>query len=403
MAQREGSVYLWLFIVALVFFSAAAAYAIILSADKEELTLSLAATAPKIEDLENKNRAAATVAQELRELIAGPTASEDEWSMAYYTELRDGVGSVVSRVLGTQREYTYLVQPFPDLQELFDKLIEARDEAVVVRESALEELAKGTAAGQRTIAQVRKDHGVKLEELQDLQDRYEDLENRAADQRAALVRESGEEADRNSDVVIGLNRKINSLEIEKKFLRLRLDECKRETLKEKSIEDISADGELIDLLHSQGRGWIDIGRKNNLRAGIVFRVFHEGKGGKRFIKGSVEVQKVLEETSEVRIVEEVDSLNPIIVGDQISSPFYDPRARPVFVFAGSELESKQVTRDYIEDKMTSYGALIRDQVDINTDFLVAMKNYEASAEYGVARELGVTIIRERDLLEFIGR
>ena len=69
----------------------------------------------------------------------------------------------------------------------------------------------------------------------------------------------------------------------------------------------------------------------------------------------------------------------------------------------NELESRDVTRQYVEEKMRTYGAQIRDKVDINTDFLVAMKNFEGTPEYKTARELGVTVIRERDLLEFIGR
>ena len=105
----------------------------------------------------------------------------------------------------------------------------------------------------------------------------------------------------------------------------------------------------------------------------------------------------------MRIVEEPDNLNPIVKGDLVASPFYDPKAQPVFVFAGSELESKEVTRDYVVQKMKAYGAQIRDKVDINTDFLVAMKNFEGTPEYKTARELSVPVIRERDLLEFIGR
>ncbi len=107
--------------------------------------------------------------------------------------------------------------------------------------------------------------------------------------------------------------------------------------------------------------------------------------------------------SEVRIIDEVDSLNPIAPGDFVASPLYDPESDLIFVFAGTELESGRITRDNLVMKMESYGAKIGDKVDLSTDYLVAMKNYESSPEYRTARELGVTVIRERDLLEFIGR
>jgi NAD-dependent DNA ligase len=142
---------------------------------------------------------------------------------------------------------------------------------------------------------------------------------------------------------------------------------------------------------------------NHLSNGLMFRVFQTVKGGKKVYKGRAEVVKVDETNSEVRIVEEVDPLNPIVQGDMVSSPFYDPKANPVFVFAGSELDSKEVTREYVVQKMKNYGAQIRNKVDVNTDFLVALKNFENTPEYKSAREFGVTILREKDLLTFLGQ
>jgi NAD-dependent DNA ligase len=48
-----------------------------------------------------------------------------------------------------------------------------------------------------------------------------------------------------------------------------------------------------------------------------------------------------------------------------------------------------------------FGGTISDSVALDTDFVVALKGYEDSAVYDLARDLGVTILREKELLEFI--
>ena len=69
----------------------------------------------------------------------------------------------------------------------------------------------------------------------------------------------------------------------------------------------------------------------------------------------------------------------------------------------AELESPEFTRDYVLTKLKNYGVQVRDKVDLDTDFLVALKNYESTPEYKAAKEFRVTVLRERDLLAYIGQ
>jgi len=405
MAQREGSVYLYLFVVAAVLFLAMTVLFFVDNADKQDVTSRLAQAQSDNKDLEKRLKDLSDRSRELRTLIAGPAAAEAEpWNDEQYRrELADRVAFPIYGVLGTKREYTYLTEPFPDLERLFKTLTDARDTAIRERDRVLDEHMQARKSGEDTLAELHKKHNQTLQELQDLRDRHEDLDNKAKEEKARMLAELTRVEEETSGEIIRLRRRITALDNQRRNVELRLEECERETLKEKSIDDITEDGEIVNILSSTGKAWINLGRKQNLRSGIVFRVYQEGKGGKKHLKGAAEVQKVGEETSEVRISEELDSLDPIVVGDKVSSLFYDPKARPVFVFAGSELETTEVTRGWVESKIEGYGAEIRKGVDINTDFLVAIKNYENSPEYKAARELGVTIIRERDLLEFIGR
>jgi NAD-dependent DNA ligase len=75
---------------------------------------------------------------------------------------------------------------------------------------------------------------------------------------------------------------------------------------------------------------------------------------------------------------------------------------PVFVLAGDGLDSKDVTEETLRAKIKSYGAEIRTDVDLGTSFLIALKNYDKSPLYNKARELGVAVVREREILEYMG-
>ena len=175
-----------------------------------------------------------------------------------------------------------------------------------------------------------------------------------------------------------------------------------EQRKTKSIEDIEPDGQILRVASASQVGWINIGRINHLRPGLEFRVFQTVKGGKRQYKGRIEVQQVDENISRVRVVSTDDELNPITEGDYVTSPFYDPKVVPIFVFAGKGLESRDVTEEILRAKIKGYGAEIRDDVDLKTSFLIALKDYEKTPLYKTARELGVAVVREREILEYMG-
>ena len=116
-----------------------------------------------------------------------------------------------------------------------------------------------------------------------------------------------------------------------------------------------------------------------------------------------EVRRVDEELSECRVIEEVDPLtNPITAGDFVSSPFYDKAEQPVLVFAGTGFTSKDLTTDYLRTKLGSYGVRVSEAVDTDTTFIVALQNYRETDEYRTAQDFRVPVLRERDLLEFIG-
>ncbi len=76
------------------------------------------------------------------------------------------------------------------------------------------------------------------------------------------------------------------------------------------------DGSVLTVLAS-GKGWINLGRVDRVRKGQEFPVFRRTKTGGWRLKGRLAVIAVKESKSEIRIIEEQDSLNPISAGDYV--------------------------------------------------------------------------------------
>jgi NAD-dependent DNA ligase len=181
----------------------------------------------------------------------------------------------------------------------------------------------------------------------------------------------------------------------------RIEELKREIVREQTFAMIEPDGEILNVSEELGKAWISLGTKNKLRRGLVFDVFAYQKGGKRISKGRVEVLKVESDFSEVAVLENLDRFNPISAGDQITSPFFDQSDVPHFVFAGEVATNGKYSVEDMVRKIELFGGVVSTSVALDTDFVVAVKGYEETEEYDLARDLGVTILREQELLDFI--
>lgn len=411
MAQREASVYLYLFIVAVVLFVGMTVMFYTANADRQTLANEKTNLQRKLDRSEATNKQLSGDIYELQELIAGPLAKEwnsvPELKKHFLEDQLKGkaekaINDALAALQESPRSYTYLAEPYGDLQSILEKLIQSRDKALAEREAEKAAQVQNKLEAERTIAKLREDKDQAIRQIRDLESRYEDLDNRATARETDLRSQLEQLRLERDQQVTELKRTLNFKENEIRSLQGKIAKMQEQVQREEDIATIEKDGTIQHVLASQGKAWIDLGRVDRIAKGMRFRVFQTVKGGKRIAKGTVEVQKVDERMSEVRIVEETDPLNPIVAGDMIASPFYDRNATPVFVLAGSGLESKDVTKELLVAKIESLGGRVSKEVDEKTDFLVAMKDYENTPEYRAARELQVKILRERDLLEFLG-
>ncbi|MBN1422220.1 MAG: hypothetical protein JXP34_25825 [Planctomycetes bacterium] len=238
------------------------------------------------------------------------------------------------------------------------------------------------------------------EKLAQAQNQVEELTAQLLEQRKEYTEKLNLKDEEILNIQLTMSTQVKTLEAQKANLQARLDEVQKEKSPEITFDEVAPDGTIVEV--AEGYGFIDKGRRDNMQLGLEFEVFQVMKGGKRVPKGRVRVNEVQETMSRVLVLEERDSRNPIIREDRITSPFYDPEKKPVVVFAGTDLRTKSATREYVERKLKEYDVRIDDNVSAQTDFLVALKDYETDPKYQLARELKVVILREEELLRYLG-
>ncbi len=170
----------------------------------------------------------------------------------------------------------------------------------------------------------------------------------------------------------------------------------------RSLEETDADGEIVHADQRLGLAWINLGRKDRLRRGTTFDVFQYVKGGVKKSKGKVEIKAIDEDKSQVAILFQTDPSDPIVKGDFVASPFYDGKKEQVFVFAGEPTAQRYSVEELIR-RIEENGGRVDKTVTISTDFLVAMKDAEQTDDFQKGVQFGVIIMREAELLEYLGR
>ncbi len=238
-------------------------------------------------------------------------------------------------------------------------------------------------------------------EVNDFQVQLEQSRSRAREESTRLLEENEQLVQDHSAMVYKLQRDLSITQNLLQRSNDRIEELKREIVREQTFAMIEPDGEILNVSEELGKAWISLGTKNKLRRGLVFDVFAYQKGGKRISKGRVEVLKVESDFSEVAVLENLDRFNPISAGDQITSPFFDQSDVPHFVFAGEVATNGKYSVEDMVRKIELFGGVVSTSVALDTDFVVAVKGYEETEEYDLARDLGVTILREQELLDFI--
>jgi hypothetical protein len=300
------------------------------------------------------------------------------------------------------KEYKYLLEIYNDLFVQLESAIHEMPRLRTEKAAALQELeaARGTARKEK--AEVESVLDKERKEKSELNAKLlEDAKNFDADKRrlqeekAAVEKEMAKQQE---------ERLMEAARLESEIKRLEGRIVELTEKKKKTLADTDQDGEIVHADQRLGLAWINIGQKDRLRRGTVFDVFQYVKGGVKKSKGKVEVKSLEDDTAQVAILSQTDQSDPIVKGDFIASPFFDVKKQMVFVFVGEKLSNRsRYGMDELVRRIEETGGRVDKTVTIDTDFIVAIENAEQSDEFQKAVQFGVVIMREPELLEYLGR
>ncbi len=162
-----------------------------------------------------------------------------------------------------------------------------------------------------------------------------------------------------------------------------------------SNREFKSDGTILASEARDGFVVIDRGFAQQLRNGTRFTVFTK-RGGKVVTKGQIQVTDVKERISTARVLSEIDGNDPLIKGDFLHNPVYDPEHVRSFAIRG---DFRRFSHTELARFIQESGAHLDQTLSINVDFLVAGDNCKADLEQ--ATKLGVNILSEDQLLDFL--
>ena len=115
-------------------------------------------------------------------------------------------------------------------------------------------------------------------QLNDMQVQLEQSRTRAREESASLREEVERLVQDNSATVYKLQRDLSISENLLQRSNDRIEELKREIVREQTFAMVEPDGEILRVSEELGKAWINLGSKARLRRGLVFDVFAYQKG-----------------------------------------------------------------------------------------------------------------------------
>ncbi|TAJ09716.1 MAG: hypothetical protein EPO68_15225 [Planctomycetota bacterium] len=127
------------------------------------------------------------------------------------------------------------------------------------------------------------------------------------------------------------------------------------------------DARVLAVSDKLGSAWIDIGTNNRLVPGTRFRIESGGAGTKR-VKGTAEVVVVDAEQSQVKLGELTDRFDPIVPGDVLVNPVYDPTGVRHAVLIGRF--SGNYDAKNLRALLENMNIKVQDKLTLETNYLI---------------------------------
>jgi hypothetical protein len=270
-------------------------------------------------------------------------------------------------LFNTVQEKTAQVRNYQDGErKLLADLEAARQQAESIKQEA-----------DRTIAQAQRD-------LLETRERLNQVAAADDQQRRDLLRQLDEQRRNLARAEEDFRKQVSDKDLELRNVNIHLDRAKRQLDDQNTQSFQVPDGAVTWVNQKTRTAWIDLGRDDGLRPNITFRVYARGANNLEGTtsKGSIEVTSVRNgHTAEARILED-DYRNPIMPGDLIASPVWNPGSPLHFALVGKMditgdgIDNRTLVRNLIRqtggviDAEDSADGQVVGQISIHTRYLV---------------------------------
>ncbi len=255
--------------------------------------------------------------------------------------------------------------------------------------AALPAVESAYKARGREIQQLKDDLARVDAEKKALEQSLRDASSQKDTQIADLNRQIQDEADNATqkqseleDRITNLRDQSSELDSEVRQLRAELENVARMHEEERQLwaarfnemkktlelpnEPEQADGSVLQVAADNSAGWIDLGRKHRLAPGMRFRVTDGDRAGR--LKGWAEVTDVQTDMARVSFFNLVDRFDPVVQGDELYNPVFDPRAVRQAVLVGRF--SGRYNERELSALLAGIGIQVQADLDLTTDYLI---------------------------------
>ncbi len=169
-----------------------------------------------------------------------------------------------------------------------------------------------------------------------------------------------------------------------------------------------SDGSVLMASADIGKAWIDLGRVDRVRPGMVFAVSNPVTGAS---KGQLKILSIEDNRSECSIMSMADRFDPISSDDLISNAVYDREREPVAVLLGNGfgkynaedmknmLREVGISTNSTVSREADYLILGTPFFDEDTGSVVPWESYDA---YKMSQSMSVRVVPFRDAMTWIG-
>ena len=167
---------------------------------------------------------------------------------------------------------------------------------------------------------------------------------------------------------------------------------------------IVADGRIAAADVVTGIVSIDLGLDDRVRPGMVFKVFRQDEAGALIEKGKIRVTHVVHTHRSIAGTIEIKDVGyPFVQGDLIDAPDFPEIKKAILI--GTFDEDRGHSREEVVGYIRKYGGIVVQEVDIDTDFVVAGDLSEDREEWRrtviAARDYRVPIMRLTQFLKYV--